>query len=135
MTEQGIEAVRLFGKFDYDALGNFVTPLINDIECAYCNFTEDDIAYCAIEKAFEEGKIHFPKPVSCHLYPVRISSYDDYEAVNYHKWHICKSALKHGRNEGVMLYQFLKPALIRKYGKEWYDKLDKAVQERLKEAE
>lgn len=133
MTDRGRDAITWQGVFDYDAHGKFVTPLVHDTECVYCNFSGEGIAYCVIQKAYEEGKISFEKPVSCHLYPVRISEYDHYEAVNYHKWHICKPATKEGKKEGVMLYQFLKPALIRKYGEDWFDKLDRAVNERSKE--
>lgn len=135
MTDRGRDAISQQGVFDYDAFGNFVTALVQDAECAFCNFTEKGIAWCTIEKAFEEGKIPFQKPISCHLYPVRISRYDDFEAVNYHKWQICKPALKQGKKDGLMLYRFLKPSLIRKYGKEWYAKLDEAVQVRLEEQE
>ena len=133
MTIQGRKALSYQGVFDYDAFGKFVTPLVEDTECIYCNFNGEGIAYCTIQQAFEEGKISFEKPLSCHLYPVRISDYDDFEAVNYHKWHICKPALKKGKKEGLMLYLFLKPSLIRKYGEEWFDKLDLAVKERLAE--
>ena len=133
MTLHGMDAISWQGVFDYDAFGAFVTPLVQDTECVYCNFDEEDVAYCAIQRAFEEGMISFEKPVSCHLYPVRISQYDNFEAVNYHKWFICKPALKQGKKEGLMLYQFLKPALTRKYGEEWFTKLDSAVMERLQE--
>lgn len=135
MTERGRDAILNQGVFDYDAMGNFVTPLVRDSECAYCNFEGNGIAYCAIEMAYEKGKVPFRKPVSCHLYPVRIARYDDYEGVNYHKWHVCKPALKNGRNSGMMLYEFLKDPLLRKYGEKWYDELDRAVKARLEEGD
>jgi hypothetical protein len=128
MTEKGRETVRELGLFDYDMKGDFVTPLVNGAECAFTNF-EKGIAYCAVERAWEEGKITFRKPVSCHLYPVRISKFNEFDAVNYDKWHICKPALKLGRKKGVPLYVFLKASLNRKYGAEWYDKLVKAIDE------
>lgn len=130
MTERGVAAVKEQGVFDYDALGNFVTPLVKDAECAFCNF-DNGLAYCAIEKAYEEGAIRFRKPISCHLYPVRITRFDHFEAVNYHKWPICKPALKYGKKQGMMVYQFLKVALIRKYGENWYRKLDEEIRKRL----
>jgi hypothetical protein len=132
MTERGKKVISKIGVFDYDTEGNFVTPLVRDSECAYCNFDSDSIAWCTIERAFEEGKIAFQKPISCHLYPVRLSTYDDFEAVNYHKWHVCKPALKHGKKEDTMLYEFLKPSLVRKFGEQWYKKLDESVQERIR---
>ncbi len=129
MTERGIATVGAHGVFDYDILGKFVTPLVNDGECAFASF-DQGIAYCAIEKAYFEGKVSFRKPVSCHLYPLRITAYKDFEAVNYHKWNICKPALKKGSREGIPLYRFLKEALVRKYGSEWYQKLEAEISAR-----
>ena len=126
MTEGGIRTVREQGVFDYDAQGHFVTPLINDGECAFTNF-DKGIAYCSIERAHERGVVSFKKPVSCHLYPVRVSKYNEFEAVNYHKWNICKPALKKGKKEGLPLYRFLKMALTRKFGEEWYRNLEATV--------
>ena len=126
MTERGVEEIGATGVFDYDSHGEFVTPLVRGLECAFTNF-HDGIAYCSIEKAFEEGKIRFQKPVSCHLYPIRVSWLKEGEAVNYHKWEICKKALKNGSSKGVPLYVFCKEALIRRFGKEWYEELNKKV--------
>ena len=79
---------------------------------------------CAIEKAYRDGKIDYPKPISCHLYPVRIEDYGDFKAVNYHEWDICRCAVAKGRAEGKPLYQYLKEPLIRRFGQEWYDELE-----------
>jgi hypothetical protein len=130
MTEQGIKTVDERGVFDYDIHGKFVTSLVNDGECVFANF-KDGIAHCAIEKAYSEGKIKFRKPVSCHLYPVRITVYKDFIAVNYEKWNICKPALKQGNKDGVPLYKFLKSALVRKFGIKWYEKLEAEIAVRL----
>ncbi len=132
MTERGIETVVKQGVFDYDIHGKFVTPLVNDGECAFANF-KDGIAFCSIEKAYFEGKTKFRKPVSCHLYPVRITKYETFDAVNYEKWNICKPALKLGNKEGIPLYKFLKEALVRKYGEDWYKQLEKEIAHRLSE--
>lgn len=126
MTHQGIATVEKTGVFDYDIHGKYVTPLVNDGECAFSSF-ENGIASCTIEKAYFEGKIKFRKPVSCHLYPVRITKYETFDAVNYEKWHICKPALKMGNKKGIPLYKFLKEALTRKYGVDWYKELDKEI--------
>ena len=126
MVERGREVVEANGIFDYDADGNFVTPLVNDRECAFVYF-KNNIAYCAIEKAWLEKKIDFQKPISCHLYPVRLSRINDLTAVNYHHWSICNPALKKGKEYGLPLYQFLKDPLIRKFGEEWFKKLEKEV--------
>lgn len=122
MSEEGVEVIKKQGVFEYDAGGNFVTPLIADRECAFTVF-ENGIATCAIEKAFLAGHQPFRKPVSCHLYPVRISEYDDFDAVNYHEWHICSAALAKGKELNLPLYVFLENALIRKYGNSWYEEL------------
>ena len=127
MRKEGIEVIENTGVFDFDASGEYVTPLIRDRDCAYVYY-ENNIARCAIEKAYEEKKIDFQKPVSCHLYPIRISKQRDFEGVNYHKWHICSPACTLGKKTGLPLYKFLKDPLIRKYGEEWYKKLVKEIE-------
>ena len=132
MTEQGLKTVEELGVFDYDIHGKFATSLVNDGECAFANF-KGGIAYCAIEKSYSEGRTKFRKPVSCHLYPVRITDYHNFIAVNYEKWNICKPALKKGNRDGVTLYKFLKPALVRKFGLKWHEKLEAEIELRLAE--
>lgn len=127
MRDEGVDVIEKSGVFDYDAHGHLVTPLVNDVECAFVTFTDDGIAVCAIEKAWEAGKSKFRKPVSCHLYPVRISRYLEFDAVNYHQWQICRPALEHGKKLKVPLYVFLKVPLIRKYGVKWYNELCQAI--------
>lgn len=127
MTEQGIREVEQNGVFDYDMVGNYATALVNGCECAFTNFT-DGVAWCAIEKAWSEGKISFQKPISCHLYPIRLSSLRSGDAINYHKWNICKPALKKGKVLNVPLYKFLKEPLVRKYGEVWYQQLVDAIE-------
>jgi hypothetical protein len=127
MMKSGIEVVDKSGVFDYDMSGEYVTPLIHNRDCAFVYY-ENNIARCAIEKAYEEGKISFQKPISCHLYPIRIKKHKDFEAVNYHKWHICEPARTLGKETNLPLYKFLKDPLIRKYGKNWYLKLVKEIE-------
>ena len=122
MTEEGVRLVDENGTFDYDMEGEFVTPLLSDEACAFIYY-EDGIAKCAIEKAYLNGEIGFRKPISCHLYPIRIKKLPDYEALNYHHWSICESACQLGKKEGIPVYQFLKEPLIRKYGELWYEEL------------
>lgn len=131
MKEKGIEMVKQVGVFDYDVEGNFVTPLINNKECAFVYF-ENSIARCAIEKAYEKKAIPFPKPVSCHLYPVRISRFKNFEGVNYHKWDICEKALKKGKKENIPLYRFLKDSLKRYFGEKWYNRLVQLIEKNRK---
>jgi hypothetical protein len=122
MTAEGIERVNENGTFDYDMEGFFVTPLLKDESCAFIYF-EDNIAKCAIEKAFLNGEIDFQKPISCHLYPIRVKVLPDYEALNYHRWEVCYSGCEKGKILKHPLYEFLKEPLIRKYGEAWYEEL------------
>lgn len=122
MDEEGIQVVEKTGVFDYDIEGDYATPLVNDRACAFL-YEENEIRYCAIEKAWSEGKIPFQKPVSCHLYPIRLDKVGDTIAVNYHKWTICAPALVAGKTKGEPLYVYLKAPLVRKFGNQWYEKL------------
>ena len=122
MTGEGIKAVEEQGKYIVDQDGEDVTPLVEGKHCAYV-FFQDGTAKCAIEKAYLEGKSDFKKPVSCHLYPIRVTRHKGYDAVNYHRWEICKPACSCGEKLGVKVYQFLEEPLIRKYGNPWYEEL------------
>lgn len=115
---------------DYD--GEMVTSIINGEDCVFTYYDEHSICKCAIEKAYREGRVDFYKPISCHLYPIRIQQYKEFAAVNYHQWSICQAALQLGKDEGVKVYQFLKEPLIRKFGQEWYDELCLVVEEYFK---
>jgi len=126
MVPKGIKEVEKTGVFDYDADGKFVTTLVNGNECSYVYY-DDGIARCAIENAFQEKAIPFPKPLSCHLYPIRIKELSKGEGINYHKWHICNKALDNGMKLKLPLYRFLEEALIRKYSRSWYNKLVKLL--------
>jgi hypothetical protein len=127
MTESGIRAVEKQGKYLRYETKEWVTPLAKGKECAYTYF-EDGTAKCAIEKAYYDGKIDWKKPVSCHLYPIRINRQrNGYEAVNYDRWSICNPACKLGKSLQVPVYRFLRESLIRKYGPEWYQQLELAA--------
>ncbi len=123
LTNDGIKAIEEQGLYVKDSDDDWVTPLMwPGGPCAYTIF-EKGIAYCGIEKAWRDGKIKFQKPVSCHLYPIRIEKMRAGEALNYHRWELCSAACKLGKKKKVRVYEFLKTALIRKYGEKWYDKL------------
>lgn len=127
MNAKGIVAVEKQGKWLIDSDGDQVTPLVDgDKECAYVVFDEKGTALCAIEKAWKEGKVEFQKPVSCHLYPIRITPYKVYDAVNYEQWDICAPACSCGEQLNVPVYRFVKSALVRKYGQDWYAQLEEA---------
>ncbi len=123
-----VKTIEELGTSVIDFENDTVTPLNNGKECAYVVF-ENGIASCAIEKAYKDGLISFRKPVSCHLYPIRIKRYRDFEAVNYDRWEICKDAIEWGNQINNPVYKFAGDALIRKYGKEWYGMLEIAARE------
>ncbi len=103
-----------------DEDGELVTSIINGEECVFTWFDEEGVCKCAIDTAFREGLTDVQKPISCHLYPIRLTDYTDFTAVNYHRWSICKPAIKLGRKEGLPIYRFLREPLIRRFGKDWY---------------
>lgn len=110
--------------FDFDENGNFVTSLYFENECVFTNF-ENGIAYCAIERAYEQKLISFRKPISCFLYPIRIENKPNFQKITYHRWNICKHARVCGQDKKVKLLDFLKNPLIEKFGARWYDLLKK----------
>jgi len=129
MSSEGIAEVERQGVFVVDLDGDYVTPLVGgDKHCAFVCFDASNIAKCAIEKAYYEGKIKFKKPISCHLYPIRVEKTKYYTNLNYSKWDICSSACKCGDALDVPIYRFLKDPLIRKFGKRWFNKLEKFAQ-------
>lgn len=131
MRKECIDIIEEKGFFYTDSEGDYVTQLFNGKECVFVVF-ENEIAFCAIEKAFNDKKITFKKPISCHLYPVRIKKFPEFDAINYHKWSICKPAIENGERLKLRLYKFLEESLIRKYGKKWYTQLEKIAEEYLK---
>lgn len=133
MVPKGIKAVDKKGTYVLDSDGDYTTTLVSaGAECAFVYFDENDIAKCAIEKAWLEKKIDWQKPISCHLYPIRITKYKTYDAVNYSKWNVCKPACACGEKLDVPIYKFLKQPLIRKYGKDWFKQLEKSAKLHLK---
>ena len=112
-----------------DQEGDLVTSIVNNKDCVFTCYDEKGCCYCAIEKAYRDGKTDFYKPVSCHLYPIRIGDYGPYKEVNYHRWDVCKAAVLLGKKENVAVYQFLKEPLTRKFGEKWYQELEVAVKE------
>ena len=121
------KAIEKNGIYYIDADGEPVTQLNNGKECVFTVF-EKGIARCGIEKAFEEGKVDFRKPLSCHLYPVRIRKYKDFDAVNYDKWIICKPAVRLGNRLQSPVYRFVEQSLIRRFGKAWFSELSEAAE-------
>ena len=128
LRKEGIKAIETQGTSVVGIDQEPETPLINGKDCAYVIF-DDETALCGIEQAYNQGIIDWKKPISCHLYPVRVKEYSEFLAVNYHKWHICSPACSLGKELEVPVYKFLKEALIRKFGEQWYQDLEKVAQE------
>mgnify|MGYP001766011418 CR=1 FL=1 len=128
LREEGIKAVEEKGIWQTDREGEVVTPLIGNEECAYA-VIEEGIFLCGIEKAFLAGAVQFRKPLSCHLFPVRIKNFTDFRAVNYEEWPVCRPAVLAGERDDVYLYRFLEEPLKRAFGNEWYEKLSFAARE------
>ena len=130
MNKKGLKAVEKQGSYIVDNDGDYTTTLVAPgKECAFVVFDSEKIAKCAIEMAYSDGKISWKKPISCHLYPIRISKLKSGDAVNYSEWHICKPACACGNKLNVPVYRFLKEPLIRKYGQAWYKELEKVDKE------
>jgi hypothetical protein len=126
MREEGIQEIENQGFNVIDGDGDYTTPLVNNKECAFVNFDTDGTAKCSIEQAYNDGKIDFKKPISCHLFPIRIKEYRDFDAVNYEAIKICEPACKCGAQLEVPVFRFLKEPLIRLYGEQWYNDLCEA---------
>lgn len=132
MTPEGIAEVEKQGKYIYDTEFGWVTPTINGAICAYGYRDENNMIKCAVEQAYNDGKISWKKPISCHLFPIRISSSDfdpDMEYMNYEpREDLCKAACKLGKQLKVPAYVFLKESIIRMYGEAFYETLDATAQ-------
>ncbi len=128
LRPEGIAAIEAQGTSIVGEDGEWETPLINGADCAYVIYDEDT-ALCGIEQAYNQGLVDWKKPISCHLYPIRIKQFSDFSAVNYHKWHICSDACTLGKELEVPVYRFVKEALTRKFGAEWYSELEEVAKE------
>jgi hypothetical protein len=124
LSESGRTEIEIQGKWILDEDGDWSTPTISGKECAYSVYDDKGILKCGIEQAFENGAVDFRKPISCHLYPIRVKEHKEFVAVNYHRWNICQPACALGQTLGVPVYKFLKEALKTKFGENWYKELE-----------
>jgi hypothetical protein len=123
MREEGIDIIEKQGVFYMDDDNEPVTSLVKNGACAFVYFDKNNSTKCSIEKAHSEGKLNFKKPISCHLYPVRVSKLRNYEAVNFNHWDICSDACTLGSELNVKVYKFLKEPITRKWGEEFFTEL------------
>lgn len=132
MTEEGRREVERQGFMVVDSDGDYTTPLVNNAECAYA-FCENGVTFCAIERAYREGKCSFLKPISCHLYPIRVMQFSNGTfGLNYHRWSVCRDAVECGRKIGLPVYKALKEPIIRRFGEDFYKAME-CAEELLKE--
>jgi hypothetical protein len=131
MTKEGIKEIEKQGKYTYDRDFGWVTPTVNSGICAYGYKDKNGVIMCAIEQAYNNGEIKWKKPISCHLFPIKISASQqdpEIEYVNYEpREDLCKAACSLGQKLKVPAYVFLKEALVRKYGEEFYNTLDETA--------
>ncbi len=125
MTQKGLDAVEEGGVFYMDRTNEPVTQLVEGKDCAFVTLDENGITKCGIEQAYNEQKIPFNKPISCHLYPIRVNKFNTFESLNYDRWPICNPACKLGESLNVPVYKFLKGPIIRAYGADFYNELEK----------
>lgn len=128
LRPEGIAAIEAQGTWVKGNDGDLETPLIDNKDCAYVIF-DGQTALCGIEQAYNQGLIDWKKPVSCHLYPIRVKDFSSFQAVNYDRWDICSPACSLGKELEVPVYKFVKEALIRRFGIEWYEELEKVAKD------
>lgn len=127
MDPEALELLEKEGFYETDPDGDIVTTCRNGRECVFVSKDKDGIYKCTIEQAFRDGKSTFHKPISCHLYPVRLSQVGKFTALNYDRWYICNDACVLGKKLNIPVYKFVKEALIRKFGAAWYEELEDIV--------
>jgi len=128
LTPEACAIIARQGVAYTDPAGDLVTSIVGGKDCVFC-MKKGGMTLCAIEKAWREGRTSFMKPVSCHLYPIRVSHFGQYYALNYNRWDICKAAVIKGEKDGIPIYRFLREPLIRRFGQAWYDELELVVSE------
>ncbi|MES2619166.1 MAG: DUF3109 family protein [Bacteroidota bacterium] len=129
MTPEGLALLNNEGFHEGTEIDDPATTCLPTGECVFAYRDEQQALGCAIEKAWQAGESDFRKPISCHLYPIRIGKAGDFETINYHEWDICKAACSLGNELNIPLFKFLKAPLIRKYGSEWYTELEQIEKE------
>lgn len=128
LLPRAVDEIRESGVAYTDEEGDLVTTIIDGRNCAFSCYAEGGKCLCAIDKAYREGRVEWRKPISCYLYPLRLTNYPTFTAVNYHRWKICRPAVANGRRLGIRLYQAMKEPLIERFGREWYEELCEACE-------
>lgn len=130
LTKEGLKAIEQQGRYLYDREFGWVTPTVRGQICAYGHRDENGIIKCGIEQAYREGKTDWKKPVSCHLYPLKVSRNKEYTNINYEpRETLCKPACVLGKKLKLPVYQFLKESIVRKFGEDFYEALHQVAVE------
>jgi len=120
MTKEARDVVAQQGIAYNDPSGERVLSIVNDKDCIFARTDHSGWCYCLIERLHNEA---FKKPVSCHLYPIRLTKVGNLTGLEYHRWDICHSSRQLGHKLHMPLYKFLKEPLVRRFGQDWYDEL------------
>lgn len=129
LRPEALEVIEKDGVWEEVAPGHYATTCVGNAECVFVTY-EHGVAKCALQRAFNEGKLDFPKPISCHLYPIRITSYGDVDVLNYEQIDLCEGGRKLGKRNDVLLSDFLREPLTRKYGAEWFALFQEIIEAR-----
>jgi len=132
LTEAGIKKIEEDGFYYESEKGQLHLNTVKGKACIFLHY-KNDIALCGIQQAQIDGIVDWPKPISCHLYPIRIDEYKDFDAVNYYEWDICSAACVLGKKLKMPVYEFLKAPLLRKYGEAFYNQVEAAAEHLKKE--
>ena len=133
LTPAARRVIREQGTTYRDRDGELVTSIVDGRECVFATYAPGGKCLCALEKSAREGRLPMVKPISCHLYPIRVTRYPSFAALNYHRWKICKCAEVLGRSKGMHVYEALRGPLIRAFGARWYDELALTAREYLRQ--
>ena len=129
LRPEAVEVIDRDGVWEEIGDGNYATTCVNGAECVFVVY-EGAVAKCAIQRAYQKGEIDFPKPISCQLFPVRVENYGEMDVLNYEQVGLCDPARTMGTRRDVQVADFLRAALVRKYGEPWYLKFREARETR-----
>ena len=133
LPREHLEIIEQKGLYEKDQDGDWVTVCHPSGACVFVFYDQHGVAKCAFQHAYEKGEIDWPKPISCHLYPIRLAKYPEFTAVNYSRRDVCQPGRIKGEITGIHVYQFLKEPLIRAFGQQWYDELELTAEQWLKQ--
>lgn len=131
MSREAQEVVNAQGVVYTDRDGDLVTSIVDNRNCVFTYYNDKGCCLCALEKAFREGRTKWCKPTSCYLYPIRVTKVGSLDGLNYHRWSVCKAAVKKGEELNLPVYKFLRGPLIAAYGEEWYKELEEVAEQML----